>query len=120
MPNHPKIQVGIDFIQRLAQYDPNMQLSTACVLLYVARFQDRKGGVTTSDLMKWLGFSPASSSRNSYYWGEGTPDMPNSGFGLLRSEVDPLDRRRKHLKLTPRGEVFVSQLEDILDGTSKG
>ena len=99
-------------LERLAQFDINMQLSTAMSLLYVARFQDRDGGVTTSDLTNWLGLSTASASRNSYYWADGTKDMPNSGYNLITVVPDPVDRRRRQLRLTPRGEAFIRQLDE--------
>ncbi|WP_422048047.1 hypothetical protein [Shimia sp.] len=104
--------------QRLSQFDVKMQISTALALIYVAKFQDRPEGVTTADLQKWLGVSSAAASRNSYYWGDGTQDMPNAGFGLIRVEMDPMDRRKRVLRLTPRGEAFVNQLKGIVDGST--
>lgn len=105
---------GIKFLNRFAQYDNKMQLSTALTLLYIASRQDE--GVTTQDLQKWLGLSSASASRNTYYWGEGTPDMPHAGYGLIDVAIDPGDRRRRILRLTPRGEAFVNQLKEELNG----
>lgn len=111
-------KVCVKVLERLAQYDPNMQLSTALALLYVAQNEDVEGGVTTRDLSDWLGFTPAAASRNSYYWADGTSDMPNSGYGLIRVDIDPMDRRKRLLSLTPRGKHFISKLEEIIDGTS--
>lgn len=92
------------------------QLITALTLLYVARHQDREGGVTTSDLSRWLGLPSATASRNSYYWADGTPDMPHAGYGLMAIHIDPEDRRKRILKLTPKGEAFINQLEEIING----
>ncbi len=100
--------------QRLSQFDVKMQVSTMLALFYIAKFQNRPDGVTTADLQKWLGVSSAAASRNSYYWGEGTHDMPNAGFGLIRIDMDPNDRRKRLLRLTPRGEAFVAQLEGLM------
>nr|DAU76316.1 MAG TPA: Transcriptional regulator [Caudoviricetes sp.] len=116
MNSHKDVQPIINPLQRFAQYDLKMQLSTALTLLYVARFQDEPDGVTTGDLTKWLGMTPAASSRNTYYWGEGTPDMPHSGYRLVDVVVDPIDRRKRLLRLTARGEAFVRQLKETLDG----
>ncbi|TYB82432.1 hypothetical protein [Maritimibacter fusiformis] len=107
---------GIRFLQRLAQYDLNMQLSTALTLLYIAQHQNRPEGVTTMDLTRNLGLTQGAASRNGYYWGEGTPDMPNAGYGLVTQTIDTKDRRRRLLTLTPRGEAFVRQLEEVLYG----
>lgn len=77
------VQKAIRVLSRLAQYDNKKQRSTALTLLYIARHQDRPEGVTTGDLTKWIGMTPASTSRNQYYWGEAvtkclTPDMASS------------------------------------------
>lgn len=113
---HSKIQRGISFIEKFSQYDGKMQMMTALTLLYVARHQDRDGGVTTNDLQRWIGIHSSSASRNTYYWGDGTADMPNAGFNMMRIDIDPADRRRRLIRLTPRGEAFVAQLEEILYG----
>lgn len=113
---HPRLQPGINFIQKLAQFDVKMQLNTALTLLYVARHQNRPEGVTHADLMRWLGVSTASVSRNLYYWEEGGEQTPNAGYNLIEIKRDIKDRRRRVLCLTPRGEAFINQLEEILDG----
>lgn len=110
------VQNIINVFQRFAQYDLKMQVSTALTLLYVARFQDEGEGVTTGDLTKWLGLTPAAASRNAYYWGEGTNDMPHAGYNLVSVVIDPLDRRRRSLRLTSRGEAFVRQLKEAFNG----
>ena len=93
-----------------------MQIGTALALLYVARHQNRSEGVTTADLTRWLGMTSAAASRNSYYWADGTPDMPNAGYGLINISIDPMDRRKRTLRLTPKGEAFVNQLEELING----
>lgn len=117
---HKDIQPGIDFLQRFSQYDLKMQISTAMTLLYIARHQDRPEGVTTADIQNWVGLKTAAASRNSNYWGDGAKDMPNSGFGLITVTENPNDRRKRELRLTPRGEAFVNQLEEILTGPKDG
>lgn len=113
--SHPHLKPGIALLQRFAQFDMKMQLSIALALLYIAQHQDRDEGVTTNDLTKWLGMAPAAASRNSYYWADGTPDMPHAGYGLIKIIVSPTDRRRRSMRLTPKGEAFVNQLEEILN-----
>ena len=110
MDSNRDVQKIINLLQRFAQYDLKMQVSTALTLLYVARFQDEPEGVTTGDLIKWLGMTPASASRNTYYWGEGTNEMPNAGFNLMSVVADPMDRRKRDLRLTSRGVAFLRQL----------
>ncbi len=113
---HSEIQPGIEFLRRFEQFDIKMQLSTALALLYIARHQDRPQGVTTGDIHNWIGLGSAAASRNVNYWAEGTPDMPNSGLNLVSVRISPNDRRKRELRLTPRGENFVAELEAILSG----
>lgn len=118
-PAKEDVQKIINLFQRFSQYDLKMQLSTALTLLYVWRYQDEPDGVTTGDLTKWLGMTPAAASRNTYYWGEGTNDMPNSGYDLISVVVDPVDRRKRVLRLTSRGEAFIRQLREVVGGKNE-
>lgn len=111
-----EVQKLISLFTKFGQYDMKMQVGTALVLLYVARHQDTPDGITSGDLMRWLGFAPAVASRNVRYWGEGVDEMPNAGYRLIAQHPDPLDRRRLLLRLTPRGEAFVRQLKEVLHG----
>ena len=36
------------------------------------------------------------------------------GLGLIKKEVDPIDRRRSVLALTKKGEELLNQIKDIL------
>lgn len=118
MRRNDLLRVQMQTLERFAQFDPKMQLSTALSLLYIARYQDRPEGVTTGDLTKWIGLTPAAASRNSYYWAEGSVDMPGSGYGLVSIVVDPLDRRKRLLRLTARGEAFVRQIGELMPNIS--
>lgn len=115
-PTDGSLNKVLTIFQRMSQFDVKMQLSTAMALLYVAKYQDRDGGVTTADLSKWLGVTAAAASRNSYYWADGTHDMPGGGFGLISISIDQEDRRRRCLRLTPRGEAFIDQLREVANG----
>ena len=102
----------ISALSRFSQYDNKMQLSTILTLLYVAQHEDEKEGVTTKNLQDWVGLLSGTATRNAYYWADGHKDMPNSGYGLLEVMIHPDDRRRRILKLTPKGRAFISQIEE--------
>lgn len=100
-------------LQQFAQFDSKMQVSTALTLLYVADRQDQPGGVSQKDLEKWVGMLSGTASRNVMYWGEGYKEMPNAGYGLIEQQVSDTDRRRRCIKLTPKGQAFIHRLEEL-------
>lgn len=108
----------IKVLQQFAQWDVKMQLSTVLTLLYVAKYQDRPDGVTSNDLTKWIGITNSAASRNTYYWSDGTPEMTHGGYKLITVTIDKLDRRRRNLRLTKEGEVFISRIKEIMDGAT--
>ncbi|MEM8629949.1 MAG: hypothetical protein AAGF74_01810 [Pseudomonadota bacterium] len=110
----PNIPGLIAALARLSEFDKTIQLSTALTLLYVARHQNTEGGVSTGDIGKWVGITPAAASRNSYYWAEGTDDMPQGGRQLITVAPDPRDRRRRVTQLTLDGETVVRELNALL------
>ena len=59
-------------MREFQQLDPTMQITTALVLLLVAKHQDREGGLSTQDIAKMLDAPSGSISLNTYYWAEGT------------------------------------------------
>jgi DNA-binding MarR family transcriptional regulator len=67
-------------------------------------------GITMKDLAQHVGVAQSEISRTvtlfSMYDGQ--------GYGLLRSEEDPHERRRKIVRLTPKGERVASHLTELL------
>lgn len=101
-------------LQRFAQFDASMQVSTVMVLLYVAEMEDKAGGLSTVDVQQAVGLSNAAASRNTNYWGPGTKSMTDAGTGYISVDFDPLDRRKRLLRLTPKGRAFVTQLMEVI------
>lgn len=114
MNNSQPLARASGLLRALASIDPTMQISTAQVLLYISHHQDKEGGLSTGELRAALGMTPATASRNSYYWADGTPAMPGSGYGMVTIHVDPMDRRRRVLRLTPKGKNFIDTLEQLV------
>lgn len=107
------IRTTIQLVEKFSQVDKTMQANAMLTLLYVAQYQDRPEGITTSDIRKWLGVSNASASRNIHLWGEGTADSSTSGFGMVEVREDPNNRTKRHVRLTPKGEAFIQQMETV-------
>ncbi len=60
-----------------------------------------------------LGLSTASGSRNTD-WLSKIHRLNKPGMDLIIKEVDPTNRRRLVLRLTPKGKDLVNELEEIL------
>lgn len=64
-----------------------------------------------------LNFSTASASRN-VDWLSHHHRLNKPGLGLVMKTKDPSNLRRYILELTPKGESFVNQLEDLLNDSN--
>lgn len=85
--------------------DPNMPVQMAAVFLVVARWP----GITMTDLAGVVGMSQASCSRNVAALSR-QHRLGKSGHDVLEATEDPAERRRKIVRLTPKGETIVSAL----------
>ncbi len=61
-----------------------------------------------------LGMSPNSTSRNTD-WLSTHHRLGKPGMGLIVKTVDPLNHRRRIVKLTPKGHQMVLKIKEILD-----
>lgn len=62
-----------------------------------------------------LSFTTASSSRNTD-WLSKIHRLNKPGLDLIIKEVDPNNKRRQTLRLSPKGEQLVKFIEDLLYG----
>lgn len=106
---------GFLFLEEFRKFDPEMQMQTAATLLIVAM----RPGITTKELTGKLGISQASCSRNvaalSKLTRHGEP-----GPDLIVAEEDPHERRRKVMRLTPKGQRVAESLARLLNGEEAG
>jgi len=63
-----------------------------------------------------LGLTAASSSRNTDILSKGRPGRAAEGLDLITKEVDPSNRRRQILTLTPRGRSLANQMKSTIYG----
>jgi DNA-binding MarR family transcriptional regulator len=73
--------------------DPSIQVTTALGFLFVAQHHDRPGGPTTRAMARELNLTSTSASRITYYWAD---------KGYLSVSIDPADKRRRIVSLTPK------------------
>ncbi len=99
-------EVLFDTLQLVREeLDPEMQLQTLLTLLVV----DTQPGITMKDAMKKIGISQSSISRNTSILGR-LYVKGQTGLDLVAAVEDPMERRRKIMRLTPKGEKFMQEL----------
>jgi DNA-binding MarR family transcriptional regulator len=100
---------AIRLIEVFRQIEPNMQLQTAATFLYIAQ-KDLKGEhPSLVELGNDLASSQSTASRNVLLLSETfVKDKP--GHGLVESFDDPMDRRKKMIRLTPKGRLFLDKV----------
>ena len=98
-------------VEEFLALDKGMTLFQMRAFLLVATNE----GQTQRWVEEQLGTSNATASRVIAKWLEvERPGKP--GFGLVRSEVDPHDRRFRVVTLTPKGRSFLKTLQEKLGG----
>lgn len=96
---------GLDVIKMFCN-TPDLPVQHITAFLLVAQ----RGEMPMADLEKGMGLAQSSISRAVAKLGKGySPREP--GFGLIEAEEDPYERRRKIIRLTPRGRELVKEIE---------
>lgn len=95
--------------KRLKQ--PDVPMTQLLTFAYVA---DRGGEIPMQDLADLTGVIQSSVSRNVEKLGPGNKAKNELGFGLLEAFEDPFYRRRKLVRLTPRGKDLVEQIDEAI------
>lgn len=103
--NVEKLNRLLEQIQYAREHAPDMLLQQLSVLISVALEPDQ--GVL--DIGEKLGLTQASVSRNVAAL-SAIHRKHRPGLNLLAAYEDPMERRRKMVRLTPAGEVFVKKL----------
>jgi DNA-binding MarR family transcriptional regulator len=97
-------------LQALRLIHPEMPLQMAMVFLYVAMNE----GSTMTQVADAIGIAQSSCSRLVATMGktyrQGGESNLRDGFELMTAEDDPYERRRKIVRLTPKGHRLVEQL----------
>lgn len=65
------------------------------------------GTLNQNDLTRYTGVAKSSNGRNIDRMGAGS--FREAGLGLLESDVDPMDRRFKLVRLTPKGRAVIEE-----------
>ncbi len=68
----------------------------------------------TQAISEGLAMSPNSVSRNTD-WLSSEHRLGKPGLGLIYKKIDPVDTRLRICSLTPKGEMFIKRIKEILD-----
>lgn len=95
--------------------DDSMPVQTLAVFLEIAKNE----GISVSELGAKTGLAGSSASRNvaalsDWHW------LKKPGLGLVATVADPMDMRRKAVKLTPKGKQLIDQIVAVLAGPQGG
>lgn len=96
-------------IEEVRGVDPEMQAQGIALFLYSAIYP----GCTMTDLQKNLGMSQSSCSRNVSALSE-WHRFEKPGLGLIVATPDPMERRRKIVRLTEKGEQLAVSLTEAV------
>jgi DNA-binding MarR family transcriptional regulator len=88
-------------------------MGTAVSFLMIAEGETPDGGLSVTELSNKGGFALSSASRYVQALAE-LDRHRRPGHDLVSDQVDPMERRRKVLKLTPKGKRILAQIKRVL------
>jgi DNA-binding MarR family transcriptional regulator len=89
--------------------DDSMPVQTLAVFLEVAKNPQ----ISVTELATKCGLAQSSASRNvaalsDWHW------LKKPGLGLVITDLDPMDMRKKFVKLTPKGQKLVDNIVTVM------
>jgi DNA-binding MarR family transcriptional regulator len=97
-------------IERFREIDAEMQAQSIAVLLKVAK---HPVPIKMSEIATELGLSQSTVSRNVAYLGDWNR-RKEEGHKLLEAYEDPMERRRKLVRLTAKGKRVLKSINQII------
>jgi len=101
-------------IEEFRKIYPDMQMQTAGIFVTIALNE----GITMKDLGQKCGLAQSTTSRNVALLSDKLRH-DKDGYGLVVAEEDPVERRRKVIKMTTGGRRVAASLCGIVDGSKK-
>lgn len=105
------LSITADTLQIIRKFINNSELPMQTIQTYL--YITKHGEVPLSDLEKVTGLSQSAVSRNVAKLGQGLTAR-DPGFGLVEAYEDPNFRRRKLVRLTPRGKALAQEVANVL------
>ena len=128
-----KLESLLHIVDLVRGLDSRMEMQTLAIFLYVARHGRNNRGITMEEIANEVGIAQSSCSRGVMKLSDGILNPPGEvldraakrrrppsrealkpkyGIGLLLTQDDPYERRRKIVYLSPMGERIASKLMD--------
>lgn len=107
-----KIYTAFRLIQEFRKLDDD--ITTLMASLFLRVVLNAKDGITMKQLGEQEGVSQASVSRNIAALSK-WHRLHRPGLDLVEAMEDPLERRRKIVKLTPKGRRVAESISDLLE-----
>ncbi len=104
-----RCELFLKIIERFREIDSEMQAQSIAVILKVAK---HPVPIKMAEIAEELGLSQSTVSRNVAYLGDWNRHK-TKGHGMLEAYEDPMERRRKLVRLTAKGKRFLSGVADI-------
>lgn len=108
--NKQSLAKVVKCLEEFRKIDPQIPPQTAVSFLWVCIHD----GITMKDLSDRVGVSQSSMSRNIAALSE-THRYGKPGYDLVYATEDPAERRRKIVKLTPKGRRIAASLSEVFD-----
>lgn len=99
----------LNIIEEFRKLDPELPSQMGATFVLVAA----RPGITMKDMAEILGISQASCSRNVAALSK-WHRLNKPGHDLVEAMEDPIERRRKIVKLTPKGKRVAETLKTLL------
>ena len=106
----------LKIIEEMRKFDSHMESQTIAIFFLVCELGGTDG-IAMQTIANKLDLAQSTVSRNCYKLGDKTRD--GIGIGLLQSFEDPMERRRKLVRLTGKGKRVYQTLSDLVVGTSQ-
>lgn len=104
-PKPNVVAIAQQFLEALARLSGDATMGVQQVLLLLALFT--YGQLSQQQLEHHTGVKRSSNSRNVAKLGPGEKPWLRQGPGWVESYEDPLDRRTKMVRLTPKGQALI-------------
>ena len=104
------VSVMLKTVERFRDIDSEMQAQSMAVLLKVAK---HPVPIKMAEIAEELGLSQSTVSRNVAYLGDWNRHK-SKGHQLVEAFEDPMERRRKLVRLTLKGKRFIKSLAEIV------
>ena len=101
-----KLKQAIDLVAGIQKINPDMPLQQLLCLLYIAREEE---GCSLTDIARNANIGLATASRYVSSLGKMNRHR-EEGFNFVESYEDPMERRKKIIRLTTKGKIALKKL----------